>query len=219
MKENFDILQFCPLFYVIKKEDYEPMLSCLGAVVKSFEAKESVFSEGDKADWVGIVLSGTVQIVRVDYDGNRSILSKIHKSEIFAESFSFAGVDEMPVSVVAEEKTRVLLLRSSRIITPCSNVCDFHNSIIHNMLRIMARKNLNFHRKLEITSQKTTREKLMSFLMLQAKQEGRKKFTIPFDRQELADYLGVDRSGLSAEISKLRKEGVITCRKNVFELL
>ena len=217
--EIFDVLQLCPVFDGIEKENLKPMLSCLGAVVKNYDAKESVFSEGDKADKVGIVLSGAVQIVRVDYDGNRSILSKIQETGIFAESFSFAGVDEMPVSVVAEEKTKILLLNSSRMISPCSKACDFHNRIIHNMLRIMARKNLNFHRKIEITSKKTTREKLLSFLMRQAKQEGTKKFTVPFDRQELADYLGVERSGLSAEISKLRKEGVINCRKNEFELL
>jgi len=219
MKEIFDVLQICPLFDGIKEANLKPMLSCLGAVVRSYEAKESIFSEGDKADKVGIVLFGSVQVVRMDYDGNRSILTKVQSGGIFAESFSFADVKEIPVSVVAEEKTKVLLIDSRKVTSPCANACDFHNRIIHNLLKIMARKNLNFHEKIEITSKKTTREKLLSFLTLQAKHKGRKSFTVPFDRQELADYLGVDRSGLSAEISKLRKEGVINCRKSNFELL
>jgi len=128
-------------------------------------------------------------------------------------------VESLPVSMTASADGRVLLLDFSRIVTTCSNACQFHSRMIFNLLRLVAEKNLVFNQKIEITSRRTTREKLMTYLMYQAKLNKSSSFTIPYDRQGLADYLGVERSALSAEISRLRAEGIIESRKSEFTIL
>ena len=217
MKKFFPILKKCPLFRDIREEDYAALMGCFGARPRQYQKGEVILAEGDPAEYVGIVLSGAVQVVRVDYYGNRSILTKLGPAGIFAEAFSCAGMP-MPVSVMAAEETEVLLIQSQRIIHSCGQACDFHHRMIYNLLQVVAMKNLACNQKIEIMSRRTTREKLMAYLLTVAKRKG-SSFAIPYDRQELADYLEVDRSGLSAEISKLRKEGVLLCRKNEFTLL
>ena len=220
MKDFFKVLHCCPLFQGVAEDDFAAILDCLDAKVVRFAKRETILSEGDPVRSLGIVLSGSAQVVQVDYFGNRSIVANLEPSELFAESFVCAGVKEMPVQVVAnEEDTAVLWIDHFRITQPCGKDCGFHRGLIDNLLKIVATKNLVFHQKVEILSKRTTREKLMAYLLLQAKRNHARSFTIPFDRQELADYLGVDRSGLSAEISKLRREGVFACERNHFELL
>ncbi len=220
MKKYFAVLRSCPLFRGIAEEDLTAMLGCLGANAARFVKGETILSEGEPVRSIGIVLSGSAQVIQVDYFGNRSIVANLEPSELFAESFACAGVKEMPVQVVAkEEDTAVLWIDPLRITRPCGRDCGFHRTIIDNLLNITATKNLVFQQKVSILSKRTTRDKLMAYLMLQAKKNRKSSFSIPFDRQELADYLGVDRSGLSAEISKLRREGVLRCRRNHFELL
>ena len=219
MKEIYPVLQACPLFDGIRPEDLPGMLGCLGA--KTIQAKkgEFIFHEGDTTTFVGIVLTGSVQLLREDYYGNRSIMAHIGVRELFGESYAFSNAQALPVSVVADEDSRILLLDSRRISVCCSNACSFHSRVIFNLLRLVATKNLVLHQKIQITSKRTTRDKLMAYLLNQAKLAGSNAFTIPYDRQALADYLEVDRSGLSAEISKLRKEGILECEKSSFRLL
>ncbi len=219
MKKYFEILRNCPLFDDIVDEHIIDMMGCLGARVESYRKKETIISEGEPAKNIGIVLSGKAQIIRIDYFGNRSIVANIEVSELFGESFACAGVDKIPVDVIASEDCEIMLVDCRKIISSCSNACIFHNKMIFNLLKIVAMKNLIFNQKSEVTSKRTTREKLMAYLMLQAKKNNSSSFSIPYDRQELADYLEVDRSGLSAEISKMRNEGIIECRKNKFKLL
>lgn len=219
MKKYFEILKKCPLFSGIEDDSLIALLGCLGAKVGTFEKKYTIFTEGSPAKYIGVMLSGSAQIIQIDYYGNRTILSGIEASEVFGEAFACADVDTMPVTVIANEPCEVMLISCQRILHPCANACSFHQQIIFNLMKSLAIKNILFHRKIEITSKRTTREKLMTYLMLEAKKNNSNRFTIPFDRQELADYLEVDRSGLSAEISKLRKEGVIKSKKSRFELL
>lgn len=219
MKEFNEILEQCPLFDDIRMEDLSTMLGCIGGRTVSVAKGQSVYREGDPATHVGMVLSGAVRLVREDYYGNRSIVAHIGPSELFGETYACAGISSLPISVVADEDSAVLLMDCRRITTTCSSACAFHNRIIFNLLRLVAVKNLIFDQKIQVTSKRTTREKLMAFLLNQAKLQGSNSFTIPYDRQELADYLEVDRSGLSAEISKLRKEKVLESEKNSFTLL
>lgn len=219
MKKYFDSLRLCPLFHNINDENLLAMLACLGAQIHHYEKGQCIIEEGEPAAYVGIVLSGSAQIVRVDYYGNRSIVTNIEQSHLFGESFACAEVKAIPVSVIASETCDIMLIDCHRITQSCSNACEFHNQIIFNLMKVVAVKNLIFNQKIEVTSKRTTREKLMTYLHIQAKQQKSNQFTIPFDRQELADFLEVDRSGLSAEISKLRNSGVIACRKNQFTLL
>lgn len=219
MKKYFEILSKCPLFKQIEKESLIKMLDCLGARVEFFDKKYTIIAEGIPAKYIGIILSGSAQIVRIDYYGNRSILSKLEPSEVFGEAFACAKVSSIPVTVIADTPCEVMLIDCSHILHTCSNNCGFHQQLIFNLMKELATKTLVFHQKLEITSKRSTREKLMAYLMLQAKKAESNSFNIPFDRQELADYLEVDRSGLSAEISKLRNEGVLESHRKHFELL
>lgn len=219
MKKYLDVLRKCPLFDGIEEGNLMLMLTCLGARVQYFDKKYTIIAEGSPARYIGILLSGKAQIVSNDYYGNRSILDEINPSDVFAEAFACAEVKSVPVTVVAEEPGEVMLIDCSHILHTCHNNCGFHQQLIFNLMKDLATKTLGFHRKIEITSKRTTRDKLMTYLMMQAKKAGSSRFEIPFDRQELADYLEVDRSGLSAEISKLKKEGVIMSEKNRFELL
>ncbi len=219
MKKYFEVLRKCPLFSQIEDENLIAMLGCLGAKVEFFDKKYTILAEGNPAKFIGIILSGSAQIIRVDYYGNRSILSEIGSSEVFGEAFACAEVSSLPVTVVANEPCEVMLINRSHILHTCSNNCGFHQQLIFNLMKDLANKTITFHQKIEITSQRSTRDKLMTYLMMQAKKSGSNSFDISFDRQELADYLEVERSGLSAEISKLRNEGVLESRKKHFELL
>ena len=218
MKKYFSVLQGCPLFAGIEADQLEALLSCLGAGVRGYARGETILTQGDPAGRMGVVLSGTAEVMRTDYDGNRSLLAHLTAGELFAETFACAGLETMPVQVTAREKTEALVLDAKRMLYPCSSACGFHHRLIYNLTRILAQKNLRFQQKLEIMSRRTTREKLLAFLSMEAARAGSRRFTISFNRQELADYLEVDRSGLSVEISRLRKEGRLICKRSAFEL-
>ncbi|MBO5129793.1 MAG: Crp/Fnr family transcriptional regulator [Oscillospiraceae bacterium] len=219
MKNYYPILERCPLFNGIRMEDLSVMLGCIGGRVLSVSKGQSISREGDPATHVGMVLSGAVRMVREDYYGNRSIVAHIGPAELFGETYACAGIAALPISFVADADSQVLLMDCRRITTSCCNACAFHSRIIFNLLQLVATKNLVFDQKIQITSKRTTREKLMAYLLNEAKLQGGRSFTIPYDRQELADYLEVDRSGLSAEISKLRREGILESEKKQFTLL
>lgn len=219
MKKYYPILEQCTLFDGIAMESLQGMLSCIGGRVLEVSKGQYVLREGDPATQIGMVLTGAVQLVRQDFYGNRSIVAHIAPAQLFGETYACADAAVLPVSVIADSDSTVLLMDCHRITATCSNACAFHNRIIFNLLRLVATKNLIFDQKIQITSQRTTREKLMAYLLHQAKLQGSNRFTIPYDRQGLADYLEVERSGLSAEISKLRKEGILESEKNYFVLL
>lgn len=219
MQEFLPMMARCPLFMNIAPDDLSGMLACLQAKPRQYTRGQVILAEGDRAEYLGIVLEGTVQVSREDYSGNRSLMARLGPGDLFAEAFACAGVERMPVSVAAVENARVLLIRAQRLMQPCASACSFHHQMIFNLMKILAMKNLACNQKIEVVSKRTTREKLLAYLMMEAKRAGQASFTIPYARQELADYLEVDRSGLSAEISKLRKEGLLLCDKNAFTLL
>ena len=219
MIKYFDVLRRCSLFEGISDSDLMPMMKCMGGSVKRFDKRENIFTEGEAAKCVGIMLSGGAQLVQVDYYGNRSILSEAGQGEVFAEAFACAEVRALPISAIANEPCDIMLINCDHILHTCHNGCGFHQQLIYNLMKDLASKTILFLQRIEVTAKRTTREKLMTFLALQARKAGSNAFTIPFDRQELADYLEVDRSGLSAEISKLQREGVLVSQKNRFTLL
>ena len=218
MEENFEILSQCPLFSSIGREDLESMLQCLGARRVFYEKNQHVFLEGDPARWVGVVLSGGVQIIREDLDGNRSILASAGPGELFGEVFACAGLDQLPVTVTAIADSHILRLSCRWIIETCSQSCAFHSLLIQNLLRLLSEANVKLENRSRHMSRKTTREKLLSYLSQQALLRGSREFEIPYNRQELADYLGVDRSAMSSELGKLRAEGVLDYRRSWFGL-
>ena len=219
MKEFYGILQACALFRGVQEGELEGMLTCLGARKVAAQKEESIFREGDPANFVGVVLRGAVRILRTDFYGNQSIVGQVEPGDLFGEAFSCAGVQALPVSAVAAQSSEVLLLDIHRVLTLCANTCTFHGRIVSNLVQVLAGKNLGLNQKLDIASRRTTRDKLLAYLTAQAKAAQSPRFTIPFDRQALADYLGVERSAMSAELSKLQKEGILKTHRSQFELL
>ncbi len=209
MKKNNEVLSKCPLFADIDPSDFDSMIACLDGRIKNVQKGNPIFLEGTPARFVGVVLSGTVQVIREDYYGSRSILAILQPGELFAEVFSFAGLETMPVSVIANKDSEVLLLDCRRVLTTCTNSCHYHSLLMKNLVQGIAQKNLALSQKIRYMSQKTTKEKLMAYLLDQAKLHGSTEFVIPYDRQALADYLGVERSAMSAEIGKLKRSGQI----------
>lgn len=188
MKKFFSQLDMCGLFDGIAPEDIDSMLSCLKAKIIRYKKGSAVFLEGDPAGNVGIVLSGKVHIVREDYYGNRNIVAIVSTGEMFGEVFACAGTDLMPVSVFAEEISEIMFIDLRSITTTCGQGCEFHGVIIRNLLRIVSEKNLILNRKIDFLSKRSTREKLLSYLSAQAKRTRSAEFSIPFNRQELADF-------------------------------
>lgn len=219
MKKYFDLLMKNPLFGGISCEDLGSLLTCLNAKTVVFPKGAPVFLEGDPAGSIGFVLEGSVQIVRDDFFGNRSLLTVAEKGELFGESYACANVETMPVSGYAVQESRILWLECRKMLTVCSNACHFHTTLVKNLLQVVAHKNLLLGRKIQFMSQKTTQEKLMAYLLDQAKQKGNSEFSIPLSRQALADYLGVKRSAMSAELSKLRAAGILESKGSSFRLI
>lgn len=219
MGKFLPVLRKTPLFAGIAEQDMEAMLDCLGAVERKFSRGEAVFRAGEPARWLGVVLSGRLQVCREDREGRRTVLSSVPPAGIFGEAHACAGTEALPVSVWAVEDSGVLLLDIARVVGVCPSSCTFHSRLVTNLLSVLAGKNILLSAKLEHVSQRTIQEKLLSYLSAQAARAGSDSFSIPFDRQALADYLCVDRSALSRELSALRREGILEAEKNRFRLL
>ena len=194
------------------------MLSCLRAEKRDFPKEAFVLRAGDTADSIGLVLSGAVLVIQEDIWGNRNILSKAGLGQTFAAAYACAIGSRLNVSVIAETPVTVMFLNVKRILNVCPSACSHHNRIIRNLLGELAEKNLRFNEKLTHMGQRTTRSKIMSYLSAEAQRLGTYEFDIPFSRQQLADYLGVERSGLSLELGKMRGEGLLDFRKSHFVL-
>ena len=217
MKIIFETIKNNPLFQEIAYSDFERMLSCLSAKTACYKKDEIILLSGDTVSFVGLILSGGIIIIKEDVNGSITILAELSVPEMFGEVFACADVSHSPVTVQATEETEILFIDYKRIITSCSAVCPFHARLIENMLRLIAKKNLMLNKKIEILSKRTTREKLLCFFDIH--RGAAKKFTISFNREELAHYLCVDRSAMSNELCKMRDEGLIKFQKNKFEML
>lgn len=218
MEAYLTLLKKTCLFSGIKDEDISTMLHCLSARIASYQKEEFILHTGDLVNQVGMVLSGSVLIIKEDFWGNRSILSEISPGSLFAETYACIGTTPLEVSTVASSDCKVLFLDFQKLLTTCSSACHFHTRLIHNLLSTLAQKNRILTKKLEHMSQKTTRDKLLSYLSAESLKAKSPSFTIPFNRQQLADYLSVDRSAMSSELGKLKKEGILDYNKNTFLL-
>ena len=157
MKKYLEILRRCPLFHGIDDDNLIKMLTCLGARITEFDKKYTIFAEGSPAKYVGIVLNGAAQVIQIDYYGNRSILSVIKKADVFAEAVACAGIEEIPVTVIANEPCEVMLIDCNRILHTCAKHCAFHQRLIFNLMKDLAQKTLLFHQRIDVTSRRTTR--------------------------------------------------------------
>ena len=218
MKDFLPIIRSSTLFSGISAEELTAMLSCLDTKTESFLKDAFLLRAGDTAESIGFVLSGNVLIVQEDIWGNRNILSKAGPGQTFAAAYACAPGSVLNVSALAETPVTAMFLNVKRVLNVCPSACAHHSRIIRNLLGELAEKNLRFGEKLTHMGQRTTRAKLMSYFSAEAQRLGTYEFDIPFSRQQLADYLAVERSGLSQELGKMRDEGLLSFRKSHFVL-
>ncbi|MEG0692410.1 MAG: Crp/Fnr family transcriptional regulator [Oscillospiraceae bacterium] len=213
------VLNSVSLFDTIKETELKSILKCLHSEIKLYQKGDYIFMIDDMISTIGIVLSGQVQIIKEDILGNRTILTELVKGEIFGETFVCAGITKSPVSVFCVTNCEIMFIDYNRIVTSCTSACAFHATLIANMLKLIAVKSIYLNQKMTILSKRSIREKLMTYFIIETSKSKSSHFTISFSRNELADYLCIDRSALSRELSKMQKEGLLKFRKNSFELL
>lgn len=215
---NTFFLSNTPLFRGISEDEIAELLHCLVPREGKFQKDEVIFRAGSPVNEIGLVESGSVNIVVNLYWGNSIIFGHVGKGEVFAENFAAIPGKELVCDVVACAETEVLFLNMQKLLTTCERACAFHTRLIQNMLRISAQKNLNMSSRMMHTASRSLRERLLSYFSEQALEHRSPHFTIPFNRQQLAEYLGVNRSAMSNELSKMQEDGFLTYRRNEFTL-
>lgn len=219
MMEYGAIMCQSPLFRGVSETELQTMLGCLSARIGRIGRGGVILHAGRPVRELGLLLEGSALVAQEDFWGNRNLMDHLKPGDMFAEAFACVPGRAADVTVEVETDCTVLFLDAGRILTVCTGSCEHHNRIIRNLAAALAEKTLRSHEKLVHMSQRTTREKLLSYLSSQAAKCGRREFDIPFSRQQLADYLSVDRSGLSQQLCSLRDEGILQFHKNHFILL
>lgn len=219
LSEVVQTLKKSELFSGLEDEGIEHILSCLNATEVRRSKGDIIWHPGAPITDLGIVLKGTAHIIQEDYWGNRALLDHVSSGEILGESYAFKENEMFPLTAIAAEDTSLLFIDCGRIVSTCSPSCPFHLGILKNMVVAMANKNIALTQKIEHASKRSLEDKVMSYLSLQALTNRSSKFEIPFSRQELADYLFIDRSSLSRALGNLRDKHLISYQKNHFELL
>lgn len=214
-----EIILKSKIFKNIEENEVDLLLKCINNYRKTFKKGEIILREGEKTEYMGIVITGSVVVERADLWGNNTVLGVISPGGIFAETYSILNDEPLMINVYANEKSEILFLRTNEIFKTCEKSCNFHDQLILNLIRIASFKNLNLSRKILHTGPKTIRGKLLSFFSEWVKKENSLSFSIPYDRQQLADYLSVDRSAMSNELSKMQKEGILEFKKNKFKII
>ena len=217
MRGKNQILRNTGLFEGIEDDEMETMLKCLGAFSHRYANGEFLFRRGDRTDCLGVILTGNVREVREDWWGNRTVLAE-HGPEgtICTEYACTSGI--LDVSIVATEVTEVMYLDVGRAANVCSSSCEFHNRLVKNLMKSLASISMDMNRRLDQLSKRSTREKICAFLSDQARAAGSSDFVIGMNRQEMADYLGVDRSAMSSELGRMQRDGILEFQKNHFVL-
>ena len=219
MRKYFPLLKQTALFQGITDAELEAIFSCQAPRFHQYAKQDYLFHMGEYTHAIGIVLEGSVTILTEDFWGNTNILAKLGPGQFFAEVYACIENQPMGVSVMTDEGATVLFWDTRRLLTPCSSACAFHTLLVRNFLSVMAQKNLQLNTKLTHLTQRSTRTKLLSYLSEESLRRNCSAFDIPFTRQQLADYLSVNRSALSKELCKLREEGLLQFHKNHFTLL
>ena len=219
MNESLNRLKHSVFFSGMSDEEIGAVLHCVDAKTISYSKDRYIMRAGESTDVMGLVLKGSVMIIQEDYWGHRNIISICRPGDFFAEPYAATPGSVLNISAVADEDSEVMLLNVRRMLTMCPNSCDHHNRLVRNMTAVLANKVLILNNKVTHVSKRTTREKILSFLSSEALKQGSNSFDIAYNRQQLADFLCVDRAAMSVELSKLQKEGIINTNRNHFELL
>lgn len=219
LEKYYNQIKNSPVFYGMNDEELKGLLECFNARVRKYEKEEMIIRQGDMISNIYLILDGAVNIEKDSYWGRRIIISRLGKNDNLALSFVGSKDIESSVDAITVEDTLVLILGYEKCTSMCQNACTRHKVLINNLFQILSKENIELIQKIENVSQKTIRDKLMTYLSNEAQKNHSNKFSISFNRQDLADYLNVDRSAMSFELSKLQKEGLIAYNKNQFQLL
>lgn len=206
------------LFQGMKENEIEGLLKFLKAAKKTYQKGETIFHMGECVTKMGIIVKGSVYIIRGDAWGNENILDHAGCGQVFGETYACTRGEPLTVDVVAAEDAEIIFIDSSGILEGFDPSCASHVRLLQNLVQVMAQKNLAFSRKMSHIMPKTIRERLLSYLSYEAVKHQDREFDIPFNRQQMADYLLVERSALSKELSRMREEGLLSYRKNHFIL-
>lgn len=207
------------LFSGIIESDMLLLLQCFGIKTKSYRKGSIVVPFGTRVTSIGIVLSGSVDVFREDSAGGRFLVKKLHVNSIFSEDLVCSGVKESPFSIIAGNKCEVLFLPYEKIVSPCDKACSYHKQLVKNILKVVSENNLLLNLKIDILGKRTIREKLLTYLKTQSKNQGSSQFNVSFNRNELSEFLCVDRAAMCRELSNMRNDGLIRYSKNYFEFL
>ena len=219
LEKYYNQIKNSPVFLGMSDDELKGLLECFGARIRKFEKEEMIIRQGDVISNIYVILDGEVNIEKDSYWGRRIIISRLGKNDNLALSFVGSKDVESSVDAITVKDTTVLVLRYEKCTSMCQNACTRHKVLINNLFRILSKENIELIQKIENVSQKTIRDKLLTYLSNEAQRQHSNSFDIHFNRQDLADYLNVDRSAMSFELSKLQKEGLIEYNKNHFELL
>ena len=215
--DDLTILTECALFHGLREAQIREMLPCLSARQARFRRGQFLLRAGDRVAFAGILLSGEAEVLQEDFWGNSNLLAAIGPGDLFAEAFACAHAVS-PVSVLCKTDGSVLYLNVRAVFSPCEKACAQHKALSQNLIRVLAEKNMQLNEKAGYLSQRSTREKLLAYLSAQARRAGSASFRIPFDRQQLADFLSVTRSAMSAELSRMQREGLLCADRSSFIL-
>ena len=215
--DDLTILTECALFHGLREAQIREMLPCLSARQSRFRRGQFLLRAGDRVAFAGILLSGEAEVLQEDFWGNRNLLAAVGPGDLFAEAFACAHAVS-PVSVLCKTDGSVLYLNVRAVFSPCEKACAQHKALSQNLIRVLAEKNMQLNEKAGFLSQRTTREKLLAYLSAQARRAGSASFRIPFDRQQLADFLSVNRSAMSAELSNMQRDGLLRTDRSCFTL-
>ena len=218
MEKYLPILRNSPFFKGLSDGEILSVLHCVNAATISTKRSSYIFRAGDTTEVMGLVLAGSVLVIQEDLWGHRNILSKCCAGDFFGEPYAASPGSVLNISVIADEDCEILFLNVQRLLVSCPAACEHHQKLIRNLVCVLANKLLIFNDKITHVGKRTTRDKLLSYLSAESVRQSSLSFDIPFNRQQLADYLCIDRAAMSAELSKLQKEGLIKTNRNHFEL-
>jgi len=214
-----NILKNTELFQNMTGEEITSILKCLNSKTKIFQKDEFIFLAGESKPAVGIIIYGKVQVIKENMQGDRLILRKLCVGDMFGETYAGMDIDVVPVSVTALEETKIVLFELKYILNTCKSACAFHQTLILNLMKNIAKKSAMLNEQMSYLSHKTIRGRLDAFLFEQAEKNGSYFFSIPFNRRELAEYLCMDRSAMIRELQKMKTEGALSFNKNTFSIM
>lgn len=219
MTKYLEILKNTQLFTDIDEKEIIPMLECLSVKLIDFSENEIIFKENEYPKFVGIVLFGEVLIENYNLNGNRNIINKVGVGELFLEEFVSSDTKKLPISVVSKTDSKILVFDFNKIMYGCMGCKNYYTKLVFNMLKIVAKKSILLTEKANILSKRSTREKILTYLNYEMVKNNANTFEIPYNRQQLSDFLFIDRSAMSSELSKLKKEGILDFDKNTFKII